>query len=267
MKSKYINTFNTTAEYDAYIESTYPEFPNVALDKEAGEVKIMRTSPNDHLFYGELVDATGQAPNIVFNNNGSYTNYVTIDSLNNTFYLDSWVYVSNLVVLTIQNKENIKSIKKWTLGQYNMSKITGIGSLFYDCSNCTTIDLSSFILTNVTDMGFVFKNCTSIITLDLSSFNNSKVTYMNQMFSGCSSLTTLNICNIDCSNLTSFNSMFYGCTSLTDVYITVEATLMKLTNNLTSQGTDYIPSNNGNCTIHYNDVDYVWSGSAWTPQS
>ena len=58
--------------------------------------------------------------------------------------------------------------------------------------------------------------------------------------------------------------MFSSCSSLKDVYITVEVTLNKLTNNLTSQGSNYIPSS---ATIHYNGTDYKWQNGAWTPQS
>ena len=70
--------------------------------------------------------------------------------------------------------------------------------------------------------------------------------------------------NWDTSNVTDTGQMFYECRSLTDVYITVEATLNKLTNNLTSQGNNYIPSS---ATIHYNGVDYKWQNGAWTPQN
>ena len=55
--------------------------------------------------------------------------------------------------------------------------------------------------------------------------------------------------------------MFNECSSLKDVYITSYATLNKLTNNLHSQGSKYIP---GTATIHYNDIDYIWSGTSWT---
>ena len=50
-RSKYINTFDTTAEYNNYIESALPSFPNVGYDKESDKVNIVRTSPNDHLLY------------------------------------------------------------------------------------------------------------------------------------------------------------------------------------------------------------------------
>ena len=87
---------------------------------------------------------------------------------------------------------------------------------------------------------------------------------MSGMFAWCSSLTTLDLSNWDISNVTSMSDMFISCSSLTDVYITVEATLNKLTNNLTSQGGKYIPSS---ATIHYNGTDYKWQNNRWTPQS
>ena len=204
-RSKYINTFNTTAEYNNYIESALPSFPNVGYDKEADKVNIVRTSPNNHVWYGEVVDKAQPLPTISLNNT---TNNTTLDELNNAFYLDTW---SNEAPTSISfgNKSNIKTIKKMQI-------------------------------------------------------DTSKVTSMKSMFNRCSSLTSLDLSNFDTSNVTDINGMFFLCSSLKDVYITVEATLMKFTNNLTSQGDTYIPSS---ATIHYNGVDYKWQNSRWTPQS
>ena len=241
-RSKYINTFNTTAEYENYIESGYPEFPNVGYDKEAGEVKIKRTSPNDHLFYGELIDATQNIPNIqlyrsTISKVKTYTS--TVDTLTNEFYIDDWGTVPSYDTLAgnfLTNKSNIKSIKKFK--GLNTSSVVNMGTMFGNCSSLTSVDLSSLDVSNVTSMNYMFQYCSSLTSLDLSS--------------------------LDISNVTNMTNMFQNCSSLTDVYITVEATLMKLTNNLTSQGTTYIPAS---ATIHYNDVDYKWQNNAWRPQS
>ena len=120
---------------------------------------------------------------------------------------------------------------------------------------------------NVTTMNYMFYGCSSLTSLDLSNFNTSNVTDMNFMFYGCTSLTSLNLSNCDMSKVTSVSGTFNGCFKLKDVYITEESTLMKLTNNLTSEGSGngkYIISS---ATIHYNGTDYKWTGSAWTPQS
>ena len=205
-RNKYLNTFDNTADYENYIESAYPGFPNVGLTKDNGELHYMRTSPNDHLWYGEVVDASQPLPTISLNGT---TNTPTLDTLTNMFYLDSW---SNAAPTSISfdNKSNLKSIKK-------------------------------------------FKG--------LDTYN---VTNMSGMFSTCASLTSLDLSNFNTSNVTNINVMFFSCSSLKDVYITVEATLNKLTNNLASAGGDYIPQT---ATIHYNGVDYKWQNGAWTPQN
>ena len=285
-RSKYINTFDTTADYESYIESALPAFPNIGYDKQADKVNIVRTSPNSHVWYGEVVDASQAVPTISINN---VVNTPTLDTLTNMFCLDSWT--SNVpTFISFNNKSNLKSIKKCNidtsnvtymnnmfdgcslltsldLSSFNTSNVVNMNVMFNGCSSLTSLDLSSFNTSNVTNMAGMFQGCSSLVSLDLSNWGTSNVTYMNHMFNGCSSLTSLYLSNWDTSNVISVISMFNGCSSLTDVYITVEATLMKLTNNLASQGSTYIPSNNGNCTIHYNDVDYKWQNNAWTPQS
>ena len=260
-RNKYLNTFDNTADYENYIESALPGFPNVGLTKDDGELHYVRTSPNNHVWYGEVVDPAQALPTISLNNT---VNTPTFDELNNSFYLDSW---SNAAPTSISfgNKSNIKSIKK--LKGLDTSKVTSMYSMFENCSSLTSLDLSSFDTSKVTNMRDMFASCSSLTSLDLSSFDTSNATNMRSMFAGCSSLTSLDIANFDTSNVTNFDALFNNCSSLKDVYITVESTLNKLTNNLTSEGYNYIPSNNGKCTIHYNGVDYKWQNSRWTPQN
>ena len=283
-RSKYINTFDRTAEYNNYIESAFPSFPNVGYDKEADKVNIVRTSPNDHVWYGEVVDASRPLP--IISLNGTVTT-PTLDALSNMFYLDNWSNASPTTI-SFTNKSNIKSMMK--IKGLDTSNVTNMTNIFYGCSSLTSLDLSNFNTSNVIIMSGMFYNCSSLTSLDLSNFNTSKVTTMQEMFSGCSSLTSLDLSNFNTSNVTNMTNIFYNCSSLTsldlssfdtskvtdmnymfgscsslkDVYITVEATLNKLTNNLTSQGGNYIPST---ATIHYNGVDYKWRGSAWTQQN
>ena len=260
--NKYLNTFDNTADYENYIESAYPGFPNVGLTKDDGELHYVRTSPNDHVWYGEVVDKAQALPTISLNGT---TNNTTLDELNNAFYLDSWSNAAPTSI-TFNNKENIKTIKKM---QIDTSNVTSMYYMFYNCSSLTSLDLSSFDTSSVTNMNRVFGYCSSLTSLDLSNFNTSNVTDIGGMFSNCSSLTSLDLSNFDTSKVTNISELFSNCRSLTDVYITVESTLMMLTNNLNSDGTygsNYIPSNNGNCTIHYNGTDYKWNGSAWTQQ-
>ena len=309
-RSKYINTFDTTAEYNNYIESALPSFPNVGYDKEADKVNIVRTSPNDHVWYGEVVDPSQALPTISLD--GTEDTPI-LDEINNAFYLDTW---SNAAPTRISfgNNSNIKTIKKMQidtsnvtsmyymlggcpsltsldLSNFNTSNVTTTESMFSGSSSLTSLDLSNFDTSNVTNMKGMFSDCSSLTSLDLSNFDTSNVTDIGGMFSDCSSLTSLDLSNFDTSNVINTTYMFSRCTSLTslnlsnwdgskfynsptfmfmscsklkDVYITVEATLNKLTNNLTSQGNNCIPSS---ATIHYNGVDYKWQNNRWTPQS
>ena len=187
--------------------------------------------PNEHLLYGEIVTQELGLPAVTLDG----TEITPIfDELTNMFYLDSWPVISP-TSFGFTNEQNIKTI----------TKLKGIDT------------------SNVKHMYRLFGGGASITSLDLSNFNTSNVKTMVYMFHDCSSLTSLNLSNFDINNVTDHGNMFLGCSSLTDVYINVEATLIKLTNNLTSQGFNFIPSK---ATIHYNNVDYKWNGSAWTQQ-
>lgn len=255
------------------------------------DTQVWPKQDNNHLLYGEVVDPSQPLPTIqLYNNESNVKTYTPIlDTLNNAFYIDDWGTIPTFNTLSINfltNKSNIKSINTMKLdtsnvtdmsymfnecesltsldlSSINTSNVTNMVSMFDSCASLTSLDLSSFDTSNVTNMRFMFATCFNLTSLDLSNFNTSKVINMEYMFSGCTSLTSLNLSNCDVSKVTNMTYMFDACSSLKDVYVTVEATLNKLTNNLTSQGADYIPQT---ATIHYNGVDYTWNGSAWAQQ-
>jgi len=99
------------------------------------------------------------------------------------------------------------------------SNVTNMNSMFYECSNLTTLDISNFNIEQVTDMSFMFLGCRSLTTLDISNFNTEKVTNMSFMFYDCSSLTTLNVSDFDTKNVINMRYMFKGCSSLTTLDI------------------------------------------------
>lgn len=230
-RSKYINTFNTTADYDNYIESALPEFPNVGYDKQAGNVIIRRQSPNDYQIWGTTT-ATSNF-NIKLNNSNVE---VTVDPLLGEFYLTGWTGTLSNLQSAFYEKTEITSIKKFAL---DVSSVTSMSSMFDRCSALTYLNLSTDNSSGLTtNIAAAFKR-SGIQVLDLSGWDLSN------------------------ANSTGYGGLFEN--TLTDIYITVEGTLNRLTNNLTSQGdNDYIPST---ATIHYNDVDYKWQNNAWTPQS
>ena len=273
-------TMNTTEEFTLFDDKSFTGSP-VSLATIASPAITVSLCP---VFYGEVVNASQPLPTISLNGT---TNTPSLDTLTNMFYLDSWSNAAP-TSMSFGNKSNIKSITKLKgldtskvtdmnnmfnncssltsldLSNFNTSSVKTMGWMFQYCSSLTSLDLSSFNTSNVTNMSTMFYECSSLTSLDLSSFNTSNVTNIYNMFNGCSALTSLNLSNWDTSNVKYYDYMFIRCSSLKDVYITVEATLNKLTNNLTSQGSKYIPSS---ATIHYNNVDYKWQNNAWKSQS
>ena len=92
-------------------------------------------------------------------------------------------------------------------------------SMFYNCSNLTTLDLSNFNTSKATNMNSMFQGCSSLSSLNISSLNTSNVTSMYRMFYGCSKLTSLNLSGWDTSKVTSMFNMFQFCSGLTSLDI------------------------------------------------
>lgn len=230
-KSKYINTFNTTADYENYIESALPDFPNVGYDKEAGKVNIRRESPNDYQIWGTTT-ATENF-NIKLNN----TNVeVTVDPVLGEFYLTGWT-----------------------------GKLRSLCECFYDLSHITSIKKFALDTSNVTNINSMFKYCSNLTSINLSGCNTSKVTNAGSFLEFSGECTNIDFSGWDLNKVSNTSFMFGTRAGLSyDLYLTVEATLMKLTNNLSSDSSSNVPSS---FTIHYNGVDYKWQNNAWTPQS
>ena len=99
----------------------------------------------------------------------------------------------------------------------NTSEVTTMVRMFQDCSNLTSLDVSSFNTANVEKMEYMFYKCNKLTSLNLSSFNTSKVTDMNNMFYYCNNLTSLDVSHFNTSKVTSMFNMFEYCSSLTSL--------------------------------------------------
>ena len=110
---------------------------------------------------------------------------------------------------------NLKEIDFGTA--VDTSQVTDMSHMFCDCSNLTSLDLSSFDTSQVTDMILMFSHCSSLTSLDLSSFDTSQVTNMTNMFYDCSNLTSLDLSSFDTSQVTDMGFMFQDCSSLTSL--------------------------------------------------
>lgn len=238
-RSKYINTFNTTAEYDNYIKSALPEFPNVGYDKQAGVVNIRRQSPNNYQIWGTTTATSN------FNIKLNSTNVeVTVDPELGEFYLTGWT-----------------------------GTLTSLYQCFYYNTDITSIKKFALDTSQVTDMSEMFSGASNLANINLSGMNTSSIHNLNKLFAYISHLNMIDVRGWDLTTLTNetvqlrktpFNGNGF---TLQDVYIDNEATLNIFTNNLAGNG-GYCPTS---ATIHYDNgsgnVDYVWQNNAWTPQS
>lgn len=110
------------------------------------------------------------------------------------------------------NFNNITEFKN--LANLVTSRMTDMSSMFSNCANLQTLNLTSFNTINVTDMQNMFDGCEELVSVNTSSFNTSKVINMNNMFYDCKKLTQVNTNNFNTNSARDMACMFYECNLL-----------------------------------------------------
>ena len=130
--------------------------------------------------------------------------------------LSTWD-VSNITTLdsiffNCINLKTIKGLEKW-----DIRNNTSLWRTFQGCRKLENVDVSNWDTSNVIDMDSVFRECYVLTSLDVSKWNTSNVTSMYAMFDNCNKLTSLDVSNFDTSKVTNIGNMFNGCNSLTSI--------------------------------------------------
>ena len=86
------------------------------------------------------------------------------------------------------------------LKDVDISNVTYMNNMFFNCMSLTYLDVSKFDTTNVTTMSGMFGYCNALTSLDLSGWDTSKVTNMKYMFTNCKALKTIRM--VGCSQTT-----------------------------------------------------------------
>ena len=82
--------------------------------------------------------------------------------------------------------------------EINISTITNMFGMFYDCRELEYIDLSIFDTSKVTNMNFMFHNCHKLKKIKgIENFNTEQVINMGRMFFGCRELEFLDLSSFD----------------------------------------------------------------------
>lgn len=105
--------------------------------------------------------------------------------------------------------ENITSIGG--MENLNTSEVTTMRSMFSNCNNLVSLDLSHFDTRKVTDMSFMFSLCKGSGSLDLSSFDTQNVTNMLMMFFGSDVQYIFVSDKFTTAKVTDGRDMFYEC--------------------------------------------------------
>ena len=153
--------------------------------------------------------------------NFTYLYYTENGEIKSILFNDGNVDTPNVPNYTISGKP-VSYIcyyytSKVVFKDFDTSAVTNMSSMFSNCSNLSTLDLSNFNTSAVTNMSYMFSSCINLSTMDLSNFDTSAVTNMSSMFSNCSNLSTLDLSNFNTSAVTNMNLMFYSCSNLSTI--------------------------------------------------
>ena len=112
---------------------------------------------------------------------------------------------------------NCTNLSSLDVSTFNTAKVEDMSGMFLFCQSLSSLDLSKFNTENVKDMKMMFFYCKSLSSLDVSNFNTEKVTDMTDMFYGCSGLSSLDLSKFNTEKVTNMQEMFVNCRSLTSL--------------------------------------------------
>ena len=219
-----ISDNNYIAEYNA--KNTTLTFKKV-IDANISDIGNNCVIVEKYNNVGEICKALGNVAikNIVFEE--SFKTYAPT-SLKEFFYnCTSLETISGLEYLNTANITDMSSmfqdcynLKSLDLTKFDTKNVSNMYFMFNNCPNLTSLDLTDFNTKNVKDMNGMFCDCSNLTSLDITNFNTAKVTNMGNMFLGCSNLTSLDLTNFNTAKVTDMHGMFKGCSALTSLDLT-----------------------------------------------
>jgi surface protein len=99
----------------------------------------------------------------------------------------------------------------WAGELVDVSKMTNINAMFYNCSQLQQLDVSNWDVSNVTTMIQTFDSCSQLQQLDVSRWDVRSLTNLQGAFSYCSQLQQLDVSSWDVKNLVNIGNLFQGC--------------------------------------------------------
>ena len=200
----YLNKFDSHSSYEAEVNmgGVNISLPNVSYCEDVKDIHY--TPYNLVRFYvGEITGTTPQKVRIYTDNIHHEDVIVSEENKWYSYVLpkDKGLYkIHGIAVKKVAVKADIsnngynitpQTIVEASFKGSNTSNVTIMGSMFYNCSGLTSLDLSGWDTSNVTNMNYMFGSCSSITSLDLSGWDMSNVTSMVLMFENCNPSITI----------------------------------------------------------------------------
>ena len=130
--------------------------------------------------------------------------------------------IAYIPTLTTMGGSSTSAWGLWTLqrdrvGNGAGTALTNMASMYVECANLRSLDLSGFHTPNVATMANAFDGCMALKELDLRHFDTGKVTTLSNMFVRCYSIQSIDLRGWNTENVTTMVSMFQDCRRLQEI--------------------------------------------------
>lgn len=142
--------------------------------------------------------------------------------------MPSWQWNEDVTKIVFENDIHPRSTYHWFANMrhvtsfegaehLDMSGVVDMRNMFFDVSNLTSLDVSTWDTGNVENMTNAFYGATKLTSLDVSNWDTHNVTSMASMFMSTFALTSLDVSAWDTSNVEDMSGMFQSTRSLTEL--------------------------------------------------
>ena len=221
-------------KYDIYV-AFYASDGTLRFASNKNKLPKVNTANGDK-DYGNIrgkiyTAASGDADTPWFNEKESITSIDIIDTIK-PMNMYGWFYylkgIEEIDVKNIDTSECTDMAKCFAecssltkidnISTLNTKKVQSMASVFYNCTNLLSLDLSGWSTEKTSSLNYMFYNCSNLSSLVFgSNFKTDIVTNMQGTFRNCSGLTTLNLSNWKTQNVGKMNLMFFGCSNLSSL--------------------------------------------------
>ena len=207
---------NTTDKIEHFKKSSTPPATttnvlNVEDEDSDYEIKLWLDTTDKTAYYYAITEKVY----LNENSSGMFSSYLTDNKLKNILDIDFANFNTSRTTNMGYMFFGMSNLTTLNLSNFDTSQVTIMSGMFKGMSNLTSLNISNFNTSNVTDMSLMFAETHKLKTLNLGRMNTSRVTSMEKMFNNMWALENLDVSSFDTSNVTTMKEMFSGITKIT----------------------------------------------------